>query len=154
MIDPKQAEEIYNQLSDIIRKVGLDWLIADVTHQISLGKQGTEDIQVEPTLRGSQGEYLPKRKGRKAAFIVTQPLTENEELLLLIEALEAATVGLSLGIVNCYEIIGKNNSKIQTFGFATDTEGSEIIHVDSEILKRKKDVLQLQNLLKELKEAV
>jgi hypothetical protein len=154
MLDTKEAEKVYNQLSDIIRKAGLDWLIADVTHQISMGKQGAKDIQVETTLRSPQGDYLPKRKGRKAAFIVTQPLTENEKLLLLIEALEAATVGLSLGIVNCYEIIGEDNNTIQSFGFAADTEVNESMHVDSEILKRKKDVVQLQDFLKELKEVV
>jgi hypothetical protein len=154
MLDSKQAQKVYHQLSGIIRKVGLDWLIADVTHQISLGKQGTKDIQVESTFRSPQGDHLPKRKGRKAAFIVTQPLTENEKLLLLIEALEAATVGLSLGIVNCYQIIGQNNNKIKSFGFATDTEQSELMHVDSEILNRKENVLQLQELIKELKEAV
>jgi hypothetical protein len=154
MLDPKEAEKVYNQLSDIISKAGLDWLIADVRHQISMGKQVTKDIQVESTLDSLLGNYHPKRKGRKAAFIVTQPLTENERLLLLIEALEAATVGLSLGIVSCYEIIGKDNNKIKSLGFAPDTEVNELIHIDSEVLKRKKAVLQLKGLLKELKETV
>jgi len=154
LLDPVEAEKVYNRLSDIIRNAGLDWLIADVTHQISMGKQGAKDIQVESTLPGPQGDYLPKRKGRRAAFIVTQPLNENERLLLLIEALEAATVGLSLGIVNFYEIIGKDNNQFRSIGFAADNEVNELMHVDLEILNRKKDVLHLQDLLKELKEAV
>ena len=154
MLESKQAKKVYDQLSAIIKKVGLDWLIADVAHQISLGKQDTQNIQVESTQRGPQGESVPKRKGRKAAFVVTQPLTENEKLLLLIEALEAATIGLSLGLVNCYEIIGQDNNNIKSFGFATDTVQAEITHVNSEILDRKDKVLQLNKLLKELREVI
>ena len=154
MLELREAEEVYSQLSDIVREVGLDWLIADVKHQISLGKQGTKEIQVEATLRSPHAEYLPKRKGRKAAFIVTQPLTERERLHLLIEALEAASVGLSLGIVNCYETIGGGIQDLQSLGFAADTERSEVMHVTPEILMRKESVLQFQILLRELKEAV
>jgi hypothetical protein len=154
MLDLKEAEEVFRELSDIVREVGLDWLITDVRRQISLGKQGTRDIQVEATLRSPHAEYLPKRKGRKAEFIVTQPLTERERLHLLIEALEAASVGLSLGIVNCYETIGGGIQDLQSLGFAADTEGSEVVHVTHDILMRKESVVKLQILLRELKEAV
>jgi hypothetical protein len=154
MLEPREAEEVYRHLSDIVRDVGLDWLIADVKHQISLGKQVTKEIQVEATLRSPHAEHLPKRKGRKTAFIVTQPLTERERLHLLIEALEAASVGLSLGIMNCYKTIGGGIQDLQSLGFAADTERSEVMHVPPEIIMRKESVLQFQILLRELKEAV
>ncbi len=154
MLEPREAEEVYRELSGIIRGVGLGWLIADVERQISLGKQGTTDIQVEATLSIPHSEYPPKRKGRKAAFIVTQPLTERERLHLLIEALEAASVGLSLGIVSCYETIGEGFQALQSIGFAPDTERSEVLQLRPEVLMRKESALRLNKLLRELKEAV
>lgn len=154
MLEPREATEVYRKLSEIARAEGLDWLIGDVERQIALGKEGTKDIQVESTPRGLYADHLPKRKGRPAKFIVTQPFTEREKLHLLIEALEAASVGLSLGILNSYEIIGEGLGGVQAIGFAPDTEGSEVMFVRPDILKRKDSVLRLEQLLRELKEVV
>lgn len=154
MLEPREAAEVYRKLSEIARTEGLDWLINDVERQIALGKEGTKDIQVESTPRGVQADHLTKRKGRPAKFIVTQPFTEHEKLHLLIEALEAASVGLSLGILTSYEIIGEGLRGVQTIGFAPDTEGSEVMFVGPDILGRKESVLRLDQVLRELKEVV
>ncbi len=154
MLEPRAASKVYSELSEIIRLEGLDWLIVDVERQIALGKAGTKDIQVESTRQGLHSDYFPKRKGRPAKFIVTQPFTEREKLHLLIEALEAASVGLSLGILNSYEIINEGLRDEKTIGFAPDTEGSDVMFVKPDILSRKDSVLRLEQLLRELKEVV
>ena len=154
MLEPREAAEVYHKLSEIVRAQELHWLIDDVERQIALGKEGTKDIQVESTSRGVPADHLPKRKGRPAKFIVTQPFDEREQLHLLIEALEAVSVGLSLGILNSYEIIGETLSGVQTIGFAPDTEGSKITLVEPDIKGRKGTVLRLEQLLRELKEVV
>ena len=154
MLEPREASEVYHRLSEIARAHKLDWLLEDVERQIALGKEGTKDIQVESTLRSVPTDPLPKRKGRLAKFIVTQPFTEHEKLHLLIEALEAVSVGLSLGILNSYEILGETLRGVQTIGFAPDTEGSEITLIEPDIPRRKDSVTRLEQLLKELKEEV
>lgn len=154
MLEPKEASDAYRELSQIATGEGLQWLLEDVERQIALGKQATKHIQVESTVRGPDADYLPKKKGRPARFIVTGPYSEREKLLLLIEALEAASVGLSRGLLNTYEIIRQDLQDLDALGFAPDTEGSDIMYVKSDFLRKKPDVMRLGELLQELREAV
>jgi hypothetical protein len=154
MLEPSEAAAVYGELSKLAQTHGLDWLIADVEVQIALGKQGTKDMQVSETVASSHPESSPQRRGRKASFVVIEPLTEREKLCLLIEALEAASVGLSLGILETYETIGENIHGLQAIGFAPDVDGGRVTSVTPEILRRKESILRLGTLLRELRESV
>ncbi len=131
MLEPREAEDVYAELSKLVRAQGLDWLIADV-----------------------YPDTFPQRRGRKAAFVVTRPFTEREKLSLLIEALEAASVGLSLGILNTYETIGEVVHGLKAIGFAPDAERGGVVSVTPDILGKKDNVLRLEILLRELKDSV
>jgi hypothetical protein len=102
MLEPQEALQVYKELSGIARQVGLQWLLDDVERQIALGKEFPKEIQFEFNVQGHDAEFLSKRKGRSAKFIVTQPFSGREQLLLLIEAIEAASIGLTRGLVNPY----------------------------------------------------
>jgi hypothetical protein len=154
MLVEGEAADVYGQLSGIARAHGLEWLIIDVESQIALGKQATRDIEVRDTFLTVDSHSSPQLRRHKASFVVTQPLTERERLFLLIEALEAASVGLSLGILNTYETLGAVNHGLQAIGFAPDAERARIAIVSSEILERKDTVVRLAILLKELKDSV
>jgi hypothetical protein len=154
MLEPSEAAAVYSELSKLALAHRLDWLIADVEVQIALGKQGTKDMQVSETVVSSHPNSSPRRTGRKASFVVIQPLTENEKLCLLIEALEAASVGLSLGILDTYQTIGEVIHGLQAIGFAPDVDGGRVTSVTPEILGRKQSILRLGTLLRELKESV
>jgi len=95
-----------------------------------------------------------QKKGRPAKFIITQPYSEREKLILLVEAIEAASVGLSRGLLNAYEVIGEHLHSLDALGFAPDTEESELRYVKRDFLNKKEAVLRLDKLLHELKEAI
>ena len=154
MLEPKEAQEVFRSLSQIASQEGLDWLLHDVQRQIDLGKQSTKEIQVESTVKGYEAGYLPKKKGHPAKFIVTQPYSEQEKLHLLIEAIEAASIGLSRGIFDTFETIGWHLKSLDVLGFAPDTEESERIYVKRDLLEKKQAVVRLSELLQELKEAI
>lgn len=154
MLEPQEAADVYSELSKLARAQGLNWLLADVEGQIALGKQGTRDIEVTETALTLYPDTFPQRRGRKASFVVTQPLTEREKLLLLVEALEAVSVGLSLGVLNTYETISEVRHDLQAIGFAPDAESAPVMSVTTEILERKDTVLRLGSLFRELKDSV
>jgi hypothetical protein len=154
MLEPKEARKVYESLSKILTDEGLEWLLQDVQRQIALGKQSTKEIQVESTVGASTAGHHTKKKGRPAKFIVTQPYSEREKLILLVEAIEAASVGLSRGILNTYEVIGEHLHNLDALGFAYDTEESELRYVKRDFLDKKKAVFRLDELLHELKEAI
>jgi len=154
MLEPKEAKEVYLLLSQIVSGEGLEWLLYDVKRQIALGKQSTKEIQVKSKVQEYDAEHLPKRRGRPAKFVITQPYSEQEKLHLLIEAIEATSVGLSQGLLNAYEIIGGHLKNLNALGFAPDTEESEVKYVKRDFLKKKAAVFRLSELLRELKEAI
>lgn len=154
MLEPKEAKEVYRSLSQIVSGEGLEWLLHDVRRQIALGKQSTKEIQVKSTVQGYDADYAPKRKGRPAKFVITQPYSEQEKLHLLIEAIEATSVGLSRGLLNAYEIIGGHLKNLDALGFAPDTEESEVKYVKRDLLEKRAAVFRLSELLRELKEAI
>jgi len=158
MLESKEAKEVYSSLSQIVSGEGLEWLLHDVRRQIELGKQSTKEIQVKSTVQGYDADYHadypPKRKGRPAKFVITQPYSEQEKLHLLIEAIEATSVGLSQGLLNAYEIIGGHLKNLDALGFAPDTEESEVKYVKRDLLEKKAAVFRLSELLLELKEAI
>jgi hypothetical protein len=154
MLEHKDVLRVHEELSRIARQSGLQWLLDDVARQIALGKESTKDIKVKSTVQGNYADFTPRRKGRPAKFVVTQSFSEREQLLLLIEAIEAASVGLSLGLSNAYSIIDEACQNYCALGFAPDTEGAEVRYVKSDVLLDKPAVEKLQRLLQELKEAV
>jgi hypothetical protein len=154
MLEPTEATAAYAELSKLALAHGLDWLIADVEVQIALGKQGTTDMKVTETVISSRKNSSPQRRGRKASFVVIQPFTEREKLRLLIEALEATSVGLSLGILETYGTIRQFIHGLQAIGFAPDVDGAQVTSVGPKILENKESILRLGTLLRELKESV
>ncbi len=154
MLESKEAKEVYSSLSQIVSGEGLEWLLHDVRRQIELGKQSTKEIQVKSAVQGYDADYPPKRKGRPAKFVITQPYSEQEKLHLLIEAIEATSVGLSRGLLNAYEIIGGYLKNLDALGFAPDTEESEVKYVKRDLLEKRAAVFRLSELLLELKEAI
>jgi hypothetical protein len=154
MLEEREAADVFGELSKLALTHGLNWLIGDVEGQIALGKQATQDIEVRDTILSVDFDKSSQRRTRKASFVVTQPFSDREKLLLLIEALEAASVGLSLGIMNTYETIGDVIHDLKAVGFAPDVVRAEVLAVTPEILRTKESVLRLETLLRELKDSV
>ncbi len=154
MLEQKEAQALYHRLSQIVSGEGLDWLLRDVERQIALGTETTKKIKLEGKTQGYDLEHHPKRKGPPAKFIVTQPYSDREKLHILIEAVEATSVGLSLGMLDVYETIGEQLQNLDALGFAPDTGESQIKYVKRDLLEKKQAILRLSELLGELKEAI
>lgn len=154
MFEPAEATATYTELSKFAVTHGLAWLIVDVEVQIALGKQATTNMKVTETLPHSRTDSSPERRGRKASFVLIQPFTEREKLCLLIEALEATSVGLSLGILETYDTIRKAIPGLQAIGFAPDADGARVTSLTPKILENKETILRLGKLLRDLKESV
>jgi len=154
MLEPAEATAAYAELSKLALNHGLAWLIADVEVQIALGKQATTNMKVTETVPHSDVDSSPERRGRKASFVLIQPFTEREKLCLLIEALEATSVGLSLGILETYDTIRKSMPGLQAIGFAPDVDDARITSLTPQILENKETILRLEKLLRDLKESV
>lgn len=156
MLEEKETQYLYRDLSQLISKEGLDWLLQDVEREIALGSEKTEKIKFEIMAQESDLDYHPKKKkkGPPAKFIVTQPYSDREKLHILLEAIEAISVGLSLGMLDVYETIGEQLQNLDALAFAPDIPESQIKYVKRDFLSKKQAIFQLRDLLGELKEAI
>lgn len=129
MLTDLEAEQTYESLTEIAVEAGLDWLVEDVKKEASFGKDLKRKIQTEAS-DYREADFLPKRKGKPAAFIISEPYTAREKLRLLVDALEAVSVGITLGLAETTRFIGSELQELQTFEFVPDSERSESSRID------------------------
>lgn len=152
MIEEHEASHTYSELHAALRENSLEWLADDIDKQVSLGKEITKEIQVETTLRSDQSEEPRKKKGPHAKFVASLPYTPQEKLRLLVDAVGAASIGLSRGLQDTQETIFKNNQNIESIGFAPDVEGIEMREVKRDDAPSEAALSRLERLLKEIRE--
>lgn len=154
-LTPNEARKVYDELALIASEAGLTWLVADVSVEISLGKQSVQKIKTETTQYAEGKEYAPKRKGQPASFVITAAYSENEQLRLLVEALEAASAGTTIAIAHVFDRVLRSKAQtIEKMSFVPDGERRETLTVDRSIFERKENAIKLLLLLRELKEAI
>ena len=151
----EELSQIFTQLGAVLVEVKLGWLLSDVEYDISRGREVERKI---PTLTSSLKAELgdrPQRKGKSATFITTVPYTNLEKLMLLIDAIEAVTVGLPKGLTSCLSSMSNSKSRIGKLVFCDDKEGSDerdVFGDFSDYLAMEKHSL-MKKLLGELREA-
>lgn len=153
-LNPMEAQEAYESLIKIAKESGLDWLVEDVESQIRSGKQGTKKIQVEISTNLPERNYLEKRKSRTAAFVVTESYTNRDKLLILVDAIEAASCGLSIAVLETVGFLDRKLNNFASIEFAPDIERGKVLRVEKDFRYKEKNIHHLSGLLRELREAI
>jgi len=154
-LTPIEAKEVYDELSKIAMSAGLEWLVKDVSAEISLGVQHLQKIKTETTAYSEENRYSPIRKGKPATFVVIKEFSDNDKLRLLVEAIEAASSGLTLAVERMFHCFSSAPTHaISEIAFAPDIEKGKILSIEKHILTKLDAARQLDSLLRELKEEI
>ena len=154
-LTPSEAAAAYQVLSTIASDAGLEWLVKDVASEISLGKQSLKKIKTESTQHLSTDDYPPQRLGKPAVFVISSEYSESEKLKLLVEAIEAASLGTTFALAQVLNCLSTSDQQAPAqVVFAPDGESREMFSADKNIFEQKESAMLLQDLLKELKEAI
>jgi hypothetical protein len=94
------CEEIYQRFADFLNQAGLQWMVAQVTEQIRLGKTIEREVETfregdktaTPNMFSSDMYAGSLKKGPKVKFPVTVAYEPSERLLLLVDAVEHVLV--------------------------------------------------------------
>ena len=153
-LSPDEASHVYERLARIAPSAGLGWLVRDVEHEIRLGRQTAKRLRPSDMHDAAGGTNMLPVKGKAATYVVATEYSETDKLRLLIEAIEGATVGLSLGVLECLTLISENLPNLQQIGFAPDEPETEGFLLSTDINKQREAVHRFKGLLDELKEAL
>jgi hypothetical protein len=91
-MNSEEARNIIVRLNASLKKAGLDWVVQEVSTVVERGIEEQKQVAFESF--DASDEPITKR-GRKAEVTVTRPLTEMEELRLLVASVRAAVVDLN-----------------------------------------------------------
>lgn len=85
---PSEATHIYNELHTILRESGLNWVSAQVLQEVALGKPNRKTISIE----GEESKATRSRRRQRVEFLSTLPYSAEEQLQLLVDAIEQTIV--------------------------------------------------------------
>jgi len=151
-LTPSEAITAYNELSRIAASEGLAWLVEDVERAIAMGRQSLQKIKPEAV---TEERYVAKRAGPPADFVVVQQYSEQEKLRLLVDAIEAASCGLSFAVAEIFGNLSSGQSQpMSSLAFAADAEQGKIFPIDRSFLNQRELAERLHKLLQELKDEI
>lgn len=137
-----ESIEIYNKLISALRENKLDWIIDQVTEHIRLGKTVEKEIETlkedpsEKMVVYTFGDHVPKfKKGPRATFPVTENYTPQEQLLLLIDAIEQALVNTNEMERNFVEFFEGDVGGWRQVDFYSEESDSVIVSVNKESIQ-------------------
>jgi hypothetical protein len=88
-MNPEEARNAIAQLNASLKKVGLDWVVQEVSIVVERGIEERKEVAFESF---DASDEPIKKRGRKTEVTITRPLTELEELRLLVASVRAALV--------------------------------------------------------------
>lgn len=154
-MNDQECDQVYDTLLTTLTKSGLDWVSAQVIHQVHLGKTVEKEID---TLREagpieglfSQDQSLSHfRKGPRAKFPVTEEYDPKERLLLLIDAIKQAIINTAHMESTFTEFFDSEIGHEVTVEFDSDQSGSPRAVVSHDGASSRLDSAQNLNVLLE-----
>lgn len=102
-MDAQDAQDLFRQLSEFLVEHGFQWIVLEVNNQIASGRleqrkvkvtKPVEDENSEPSLFNMEHGAPPQRyaEGSKATFVVAIPYSPQEQLRILLDAIERVFV--------------------------------------------------------------
>ena len=146
-MNSEEATRVFQSLTTMLKDVGLGWLAEQVSHEVLSGKEISKRVSVESE------EFTPTGRPRRqrTAFVSTVPYSANEQLFLLVNAIEHSVVGIA-EMENFLLEFASQNARLVGVKFvpeAVGADGFSFSHSDSE--PRLVATKQLQNLCNELR---
>ncbi len=86
----EEAQSSIAALNAALRNSGFDWVLREVSVAVERGKEERSEVSFESFDAADQP--IHRRGGRKTEVTTTRPLTDIEELLLLVSAIRAAII--------------------------------------------------------------
>ncbi|ESX62692.1 MULTISPECIES: hypothetical protein [unclassified Mesorhizobium] len=86
-MDEQEAKSAYDEISDVLRKVGLNWVVEQVEESIYLGKTVITKADASEFI---DDQVAGQRRGRRQMqeFVTTQLFSNIERLNLLLDAID------------------------------------------------------------------
>ena len=146
-MNSEEALRIFESLRTILQDFGLAWLVEQVSHEIPSGKEVSKRVSVESEEFAAIGR--PRRQ--ITAFVSTVPYTAQEQLLLLVGAMEHAVAGIAEMQEFLLEFTN-NNGRFVGARFVPEVPGAEgFSFMRSDVESRLVSAKELQNLCAELR---
>jgi hypothetical protein len=155
-----EIKDAYNRLVSILKENGLEWVTAQVSEQIRIGKtvereiETLKDVEKIPIVY-EKGFTRPLKKGPKELFPVSVKFEPAEQLELLIDAIEISvieTAYIENAVVVYFEKEWQNHQGII---FISDDLESKPISLNAETSKaRFANTSKLKDLLDTLRKEV
>jgi hypothetical protein len=155
-----EAERIFGELAATMREYHLEWIVAQVEAQISLGRVALKSLEVNEHEMFADEDTMftsrPRRSRRKrATFAVSEQYSPQEKLELLID-------GLSAGVIQVNQIADEVASfrlnetpQLTSIRFVPEAEVKEESSLSvTDVSSRKEAWTRLEQLLRELRNEV
>jgi hypothetical protein len=149
MLTQSEAKVSFETLSKIAVKNGLHWLMDDVKLQISLGKEQIRNIRVQ----NAETNFSHEPSKKRPQFVISEPYDEREKLKLLVDALEAVSVGLSKSTIKIFDLL-QNFNVIEFTPDVSHTEESRSLAIEKSYCEKRDQIEKLEKLVNELKDEI
>jgi hypothetical protein len=167
-LNSNEARQAYDSLAATLREQGLEWVLEQVVSTISGGKPAPKEILVatfETTVSKNpeqeQGSIFsdyptnsPRKRGRKEVRETTEPFTEQDELLILLDAIGHGLAVPAAFTAESFRILADTHVSVDEIVFASDRDIEPHIHSKAEALSLSHEASRLSVLLAEARRAI
>jgi hypothetical protein len=91
-MNSEEARNAIVRLNATLKKVGLDWVVQQVSTVVERGIEERSEVAFESF---DESDEPIQKRGRKTVVTITRPLTEMEELRLLVASVRAAVIDVN-----------------------------------------------------------
>jgi hypothetical protein len=99
-MNPETLRQTYRELTEMLRDLGLGWVVHQVDETINDGSQvektanifKDEDPEELIQVGSPEDRYAPRRRGKAAQMMSVEPWTDTQRLEILIDAIRHALV--------------------------------------------------------------
>ena len=151
MLAESEAVEAYSTLTRAAIEAGLKWVVVDAEQQIALGVEEAKVLKGQHRKSRQSVDVEPFPSGK---FVVSRPLDSSERLRVMIDALQAATSGLSAAVVDTVDYLDSVGQAFDRVVFASDSQHEDTREIRRSQLPTREAIAKLDRLLHELKEAL
>ena len=155
-----EAEQIFGGLAATMREFHLEWIVAQVEEQISLGRVALKSLEVNEREMFVDEETMftprPRRsRRRRATFAVSEQYSPQEKLELLIDALTAGVVQVNRIADEVASFQLDESPQLTSIRFVPEAEVKEEFSLSvADVSSRTEARIRLEQLLRELRSEV
>ena len=165
-IAAEEARRAYDLLAASLRAENLEWVLGQVASTIAAGKPAPKFLVMpsdtpfaKPTdhdasLFSDFPEHTPRGRGRREERETTEPFSDQDELRILLDAIEQSLAVPAAFTAETFRTLGKSEAAIDEIMFASDREVEPHSHGWDETDSLASEGVRLSELLAEARRSL